>query len=101
MAPVTALPQFPWLSLLIGLPLAGALLCLLQRRSAAECRGLALATTVATLAVSVWLFAVFGGGAGVAAHAALADHALDFGQDAPGLGGVFTEAVAPPATPVG
>ncbi|NJC88538.1 MAG: NADH-quinone oxidoreductase subunit M [Desulfuromonas sp.] len=58
----TALPQFPWLTLLIGLPLAGALLCLLQRRSAGECRWLALATTLATLAVSLWLFVTHGDG---------------------------------------
>jgi NADH-quinone oxidoreductase subunit M len=56
MAPVTALPQFPWLTLLVGLPLAGALLCLLQRRSDRECRWLALATALATLAVSLGLF---------------------------------------------
>ena len=64
MAAVTALPQFPWLSLLIGLPLAGALLCLLQRRSAAECRWLALVTAGATLVVSLWLLVAFGNGAG-------------------------------------
>lgn len=58
----TALPQFPWLSLLIGLPLAGALLCLLQRRSAGECRWLALATTLATLMISLWLFVTQGDG---------------------------------------
>lgn len=56
MATVTALPHFPWLSLLVGLPLAGALLCLLQRRSDSECRWLALVTTLATLAVSIGLF---------------------------------------------
>jgi len=62
MTPLTALPQFPWLSLLIGLPLAGALLCLLQRRSVGECRWLALATTLATLAVSAGLFVAHGDG---------------------------------------
>ncbi len=61
MTPVTALPQFPWLSLLVGLPLAGALLCLLQRRGSDECRWLALATTAATLGVSLWLFVCCGG----------------------------------------
>ena len=50
------LPQFPWLSTLIGLPLIGALLCLLQRRNSTECRWLALTTTLATLAISIWLF---------------------------------------------
>lgn len=62
MTSVTALPQFPWLSLLVGLPLAGALLCLLQRRNAGECRWLALATTLATLLVSLWLFFAHGDG---------------------------------------
>lgn len=60
----TALPQFPWLSLLIGLPLAGALLCLLQRRSDAECRWLALTTALATLLVSIGLFVAGGDGGG-------------------------------------
>jgi len=59
---VTATPTFPWLSLLVGLPLAGALLCLLQRRSPAECRWLALATAAATLAVSIGLFIAYGDG---------------------------------------
>lgn len=62
--PVTILPQFPWLSLLIGLPLAGALLCLLQRRSAEDCRWLALATALATLVVSIGLFVACGDGSG-------------------------------------
>lgn len=57
---ITDLPQFPWLSLLIALPLAGALLCLLHRRSAAECRWLALATALATLATSIGLFVACG-----------------------------------------
>ncbi|TLM65936.1 MAG: NADH-quinone oxidoreductase subunit M [Deltaproteobacteria bacterium] len=56
MTAATTLPQFPWLSLLIGLPLAGALLCLLHRRSRQECRWLALATTLATLAICIGLF---------------------------------------------
>jgi NADH-quinone oxidoreductase subunit M len=62
MTAVTALPQFPWLSLLIGLPLLGALLCLLQRRSAGECRWLALVTALATLTVSLGLFITYGDG---------------------------------------
>ena len=62
MTAVTALPQFPWLSLLIGLPLVGALLCLLQRRSAGECRWLALVTALATLTVSLGLFITYGDG---------------------------------------
>jgi NADH-quinone oxidoreductase subunit M len=64
MAPVTALPQFPWLSLLIGLPLAGALLCLLQRRSDDDCRWLALTTALATLVVSIGLFLTGGASGG-------------------------------------
>lgn len=61
----TALPHFPWLTLLVGLPLAGALLCLLQRRSDNDCRWLALATTGAVFAVTLWLFVRWGhGGAG-------------------------------------
>lgn len=57
-----ALPQFPWLTLLIGLPLAGALACLLLRRSGNACRWLALLTTLATLAVAGALFAACGNG---------------------------------------
>ncbi|MDT8440622.1 MAG: NADH-quinone oxidoreductase subunit M [Desulfuromonadales bacterium] len=59
----TALPSFPWLSLLIFLPLAGALLCLLHHRQATECRWLALGTTLATFTVTVWLFCIHGEGA--------------------------------------
>lgn len=50
------LPIFPWLSLLVFLPLAGAVLCLLQRRSDQDCRWLTLATTLAVFGVSLWLF---------------------------------------------
>lgn len=64
MMALTTLPQFPWLTLLIGLPLAGALLCVLHRRNDADCRWLALATSLATFAVSLWLFVRFGDGGG-------------------------------------
>jgi NADH-quinone oxidoreductase subunit M len=47
--------QFPWLSLLLWLPLLGSLLCLLWRKSAAACRYLALGTTLLVLLVSVGL----------------------------------------------
>ena len=61
---MSTLPTFPWLSLLLFLPLAGGLLCVL-RRDVAECRALALATTTAVGVFAVWLFVRFGkGGAG-------------------------------------
>ena len=44
---MSLLPQFPCLSLLVVLPLAGALLCLLHGRRPKDCRGLALATALA------------------------------------------------------
>ena len=69
MTALATLPQFPWLTLLIGLPLAGALLCVLQRGSDAECRWLALATALATLTITVWLFVCSGqGGSGWLLH---------------------------------
>ena len=42
------LPQFPWMSLLIMMPLCGALLCLLHGKRTNDCRGLALATALAS-----------------------------------------------------
>ncbi len=59
---MTSLPQFPWLTLLILLPLAGAGLCLLHARRPADCRWLALATSLAVFGVSLWLFACHGQG---------------------------------------
>jgi len=56
MSMLASLPQFPWLSLLLLLPLAGALLCLLHGQRPAECRALALATALAVFAVSAYLF---------------------------------------------
>ncbi|MDH3455051.1 MAG: proton-conducting transporter membrane subunit, partial [Desulfuromonadales bacterium] len=56
MTGLTSLPQFPWLSLLVFLPLAGAVLCLLHKERVAECRWLALATSLAVFAVTVFLF---------------------------------------------
>lgn len=56
-------PTFPWLSLLVFLPLLGALLCVLRRHEAEECRALALATTLAVLGIAGWLFAAHGGAA--------------------------------------
>ena len=47
--------NFPWLSLLLWLPLLGTLLCLLWRKSAKACRYLALGTTLLVLMVSVGL----------------------------------------------
>ena len=60
---MTNLPQFPWLSLLVLLPLAGALLCALHRQRPVEARWLALATSLAVFGVSVWLFVCYGDGA--------------------------------------
>ncbi|PLX76890.1 MAG: NADH-quinone oxidoreductase subunit M [Desulfuromonas sp.] len=59
---LTSLPQFPWLSLVIFLPLGGALLCLLHGGRDAECRWLALTTSLATFAITIWLFFSFGQG---------------------------------------
>ena len=50
MTVVTSLPQFPWMSLLIMLPLGGALLCLLHGKRPADCRGLALAAALFSMA---------------------------------------------------
>lgn len=44
---LSSLPQFPWLTLLVMLPLGGALLCLMHGKRPADCRGLALATSLA------------------------------------------------------
>ena len=62
MGQLTSLPQFPWLSLLVVLPLVGALLCLLHGRRSADCRGLALATALAVFGVALYLFACHGQG---------------------------------------
>ncbi len=55
------MPTFPWLSLLIFLPLAGALLCLLRRSRPEECRALALGITGAVFGFTLWLFLRFRG----------------------------------------
>ena len=56
-----SLPQFPWLTLLVLLPLAGALLCLLHgNKRHTECRWLALVTSLAVFAVTVFLFVCHG-----------------------------------------
>ena len=58
---MTTLPQFPWLSLLVFLPLAGGLLCLFHgNKRAVECRGLALATSFAVFCVALYLFIFHG-----------------------------------------
>lgn len=62
MTAASALPQFPWLTLLILLPLGGALLCLMHHRRDEECRWLALATTAATLGITIYLFVCYGQG---------------------------------------
>lgn len=54
------LPQFPWLSLLVVLPVLGALLCLLHSRRPADCRALALATSLAVFGVALYLFVCHG-----------------------------------------
>ncbi|MEJ2470560.1 MAG: NADH-quinone oxidoreductase subunit M [Desulfuromonadales bacterium] len=56
MMTASALPQFPWLSVLIFLPLAGALICVLTRERADESRWLALATTVTVFGISLYLW---------------------------------------------
>ncbi len=57
--------HIPWLTILVFLPLAGALSCVLFRRQAAFCRWLALAVTWGVFTVAAGLFAAFReGGAG-------------------------------------
>lgn len=53
--------NFPYLSLLILLPLAGAVLCLLLRRSDAACRSIALITALVVFGVTLRLFLLHGG----------------------------------------
>ena len=64
MSMLATLPQFPWLSLLVLLPLVGALLCLLHSGRPAECRALALATSLAVFGVALYLFVCHGQGGG-------------------------------------
>ena len=64
MSMLATLPQFPWLSLLVLLPLVGALLCLLHSGRPAECRALALATSLAVFGVALYLFICHGQGEG-------------------------------------
>jgi NADH-quinone oxidoreductase subunit M len=64
MSMLATLPQFPWLSLLVLLPLVGALLCLLHSGRPAECRALALATSLAVFGVALYLFVYHGQGSG-------------------------------------
>ena len=59
-----ALPEFPWLSLLVLLPLVGVLLCLVKRDRPEECRALALATGLAVFGVALYLFVCHGQGDG-------------------------------------
>lgn len=49
--------SFPWLSLVIWLPLFGTLLCLAFRHRSEECRWVCLATTLCVLGISLWMFA--------------------------------------------
>ena len=64
MTELTSLPQFPWLSLLVVLPLAGALLCLMHSKRPADCRALSLATSLAVFGVALYLFICHGQGEG-------------------------------------
>ncbi|MDX1606913.1 MAG: hypothetical protein R3202_12015, partial [Candidatus Competibacterales bacterium] len=64
MTTLPALPQFPWLSLLVFLPLAGALLCILTRHRPDDCRWLALANAVATFGFSIFIWVRFADGSG-------------------------------------
>jgi NADH-quinone oxidoreductase subunit M len=54
---MTDVSHFPWLTVLLALPLLAALLCLLWARRPAACRWIALAATLGVLAVAVGLFA--------------------------------------------
>lgn len=53
---LAAFTEFPILSLVLWLPVAGALLCLLFRHSAFTCRWLSLLTALCVLSLSSWLF---------------------------------------------
>jgi NADH-quinone oxidoreductase subunit M len=61
---LSSLPQFPWLTLLVVLPLIGALLCLLHGKRPADCRALSLATSLAVFGVALFLFVCHGQGDG-------------------------------------
>ncbi|WP_302504178.1 complex I subunit 4 family protein [Geoalkalibacter halelectricus] len=62
---MTDMTSIPWLTILVFLPLVGALLCLLSWHSAALCRWLALATSWGVFTLTAGLFAAFRqGGAG-------------------------------------
>ncbi|PLY03221.1 MAG: NADH-quinone oxidoreductase subunit M [Desulfuromonas sp.] len=53
---VVTYPGFPWLTLLLVLPLLGSLICWLHRKQPEECRWYALAATLAVFVLSVWMF---------------------------------------------
>ncbi len=53
---VVTYPDFPWLTLLLFLPLIGSVLCWLHRHEPEECRWYALAVTLVVFVLSVWLF---------------------------------------------
>lgn len=62
---MTAVATIPWLTILVLLPLAGAILCLVLHRREALCRWLALAVSWGVFVVTAGLFAAFReGGAG-------------------------------------
>lgn len=50
------LTSFPWLSLLLVLPLFGSLLCLVFRSQPDECKWFTLVTALVVLAISGWMF---------------------------------------------
>lgn len=50
------LTSFPWLSLLLVLPLFGALLCLVFQRQPEECKWFSLASSLLVLAITIWMF---------------------------------------------
>ena len=53
---IATYPEFPWLTLLLFLPLIGAVLCWLHRHQPEDCRWYALVVTLAVFVLSVWLF---------------------------------------------
>jgi NADH-quinone oxidoreductase subunit M len=62
---MTATTTIPWLTVLLVLPLAGALLCLALCRFSTVCRWLAVLVAGAELLLAIWLFVTLGsGGAG-------------------------------------
>jgi NADH-quinone oxidoreductase subunit M len=64
MTMTSTLPQFPWLTLVVLLPLVGVLFCMMFRNRPVECRAMALVTALAVFGVTLYLFVCHGQGDG-------------------------------------